>query len=65
VFDRFTEQARRVMTLARTEALRLRCDHIDTEHLCLARTRDAGLDSAFALCGTTQEHVRRDLPGRP
>jgi hypothetical protein len=35
MFDRFTERARKVMTLARQEAQKLRNDYIGTEHILL------------------------------
>ena len=38
-FDRFTERARRVLTLAQEEAYRFKHDYIDTEHLLLGLVR--------------------------
>ncbi len=35
MFDRFTDRARKVMSLARQEALRLRSEYIGTEHILL------------------------------
>ncbi len=44
MFDRFTEHARKVMGLARFEALRLGHDYIGTEHLLLGLIReDSGI----------------------
>jgi ATP-dependent Clp protease ATP-binding subunit ClpA len=40
MFDRFTERARRVMTLARTEAQALRNDYIGTEHVLLGLVQE-------------------------
>ncbi len=42
MFDRLTDEGRKLMGLARREALRLRHDHIGTEHLLLGLTRIAG-----------------------
>jgi methylenetetrahydrofolate dehydrogenase (NADP+)/methenyltetrahydrofolate cyclohydrolase len=39
-FDKFTERGRRVLALAQEEALRLRHNHIDTEHLLLGLVRE-------------------------
>jgi hypothetical protein len=65
MFDRFTEGARRVMTLARQEAQRRRNDYIGTEHLLLglvqegsgvaARVlKDLGVDLRRARAGVDQ-----------
>jgi ATP-dependent Clp protease ATP-binding subunit ClpC len=39
-FDRFTERARRVLTLAQEEAQRFNHNYIDTEHLLLGLVRE-------------------------
>ncbi len=42
MFDRFTDRARRVLSLARREAERLGQDHIGTEHILLGLARIGG-----------------------
>jgi ATP-dependent Clp protease ATP-binding subunit ClpA len=42
VFERFTDEARRVVVVAQVEARELRADQIDPVHLLLALARDAG-----------------------
>ncbi len=39
-FDKFTERARRVLTLAQEEALRFNHNYIGTEHLLLGLVRE-------------------------
>ena len=39
-FDKFTDRARRVLTLAQEEALRLNHNYIGTEHLLLGLVRE-------------------------
>src|ERR1700694_3499857 len=41
-FDKFTERARRVLTLAQEEAQRFNHNYIGTEHLLLGLIRDRG-----------------------
>jgi ATP-dependent Clp protease ATP-binding subunit ClpC len=46
MFERFTDRARRAITLASQEALRLRHDHVGTEHLLLGIVKEgSGLAS--------------------
>ena len=40
MFDRFTDRARKVMNLAKTEAQRLNHEYIGTEHLLLGLTQE-------------------------
>jgi len=42
VFERFTDEARRVVVAAQEEARELRADHIEPVHLLLALTEDTG-----------------------
>ncbi len=49
MFDRFTERARKVMSLARDEALRLRNDYIGTEHILLGLAAEGSGVGAQAL----------------
>ncbi len=41
-FERFTERARKVLTLAQEEAQRLKHNYIGTEHLLLGLVRESG-----------------------
>lgn len=49
MFNRFTERARRVLVQAQQEALKLRSDHIGTEHLLLGLISDSDSVAAKAL----------------
>jgi ATP-dependent Clp protease ATP-binding subunit ClpA len=49
MFDRFTERARKVMTLARQEAQKLNNDYIGTEHLLLGLLREGSGVAAQVL----------------
>ena len=49
MFDRFTERARRTMSLARQEALRFNHDYIGTEHLLLGLLAEGSGVAAQAL----------------
>jgi ATP-dependent Clp protease ATP-binding subunit ClpC len=53
VFERFTEDARRVVVLSQREAKAHNHDRIGTEHVLLALTRldDDGTDCGFPLAG--------------
>ncbi len=42
MFEKFTERARKAMSLARQEAQRLNCEFIGTEHILLALLQDDG-----------------------
>ncbi|BCL78164.1 helix-turn-helix domain-containing protein [Ktedonobacteria bacterium brp13] len=62
-FDKFTERARKVMSLAQAEAHRLQHNYIGTEHLLLGLVSEGGGVAALALqeCGVTLERVRADV----
>ena len=62
-FDRFTERARRVLTLAQEEAARLNHDDIGTEHLLLGLIREQDGVGAHVLAeaGVDVERVRTAL----
>jgi len=49
MFDRFTDRARRVLTLARQEAMRLGHDHVGTEHLLLGIVKEGSGLAAVVL----------------
>ena len=49
MFERFTDRARRVMTLANQEALRLGHNHIGTEHLLLGMVKEGSGSAALVL----------------
>jgi ATP-dependent Clp protease ATP-binding subunit ClpC len=49
MFDRFTDRARRTLTLASQEALRLRHDHVGTEHLLLGLVKEGSGLAAVVL----------------
>jgi ATP-dependent Clp protease ATP-binding subunit ClpC len=49
MFERFTDRARRAMTLANQEAQRLGHDHIGTEHLLLGLVRESSGTAALVL----------------
>ena len=72
-FDRFTDRARRVLTLAQEEAARLNHNHIGTEHLLLGLIReqdgvgahvlaDAGVDVERARAAAQSVRPRPDTP---
>jgi nucleoside 2-deoxyribosyltransferase len=48
-FDKFTERARRVLTLAQEESLRFNHDYIGTEHLLLGLVREGGGVATWVL----------------
>src|SRR5262245_54810383 len=50
-FDKFTERARRVLSLAQEESQRFNHSYIGTEHLLLGLTRDEGGVAQKALAG--------------
>ena len=50
-FDKFTERARRVLTLAQEEAQRFNHNYIGTEHLLLGLVREG--DGVAARCSPT------------
>lgn len=49
MFEKFTERARKVMSLARQEAQRLNSEFIGTEHILLGITQEAGSVAAKVL----------------
>ncbi len=49
MFDRFTERARKVMTLARQEAQKLNNDYIGTEHILLGLVQEGSGVAAQVL----------------
>jgi len=61
--DRFTNRARRVLTLAQEEALRLNHNYIGTEHLFIAMTKVEGGATASLLkrAGLNPRHVRNEI----
>src|SRR4030042_944875 len=61
-FDKFTERARRVLTLAQEEAQRFNHNYIGTEHLLLGLVRE-GEGIAFGVLeslGVSLERVRTE-----
>lgn len=60
-FDKFTERARRVLSLAQEEAQRFQHNYIGTEHLLLGLVREGEGVAARVLTnlGAEQERVRR------
>jgi ATP-dependent Clp protease ATP-binding subunit ClpC len=54
MFERFTDRARRALTLASQEAMRLRHDHVGTEHLLLGIVKEG---SGLATMVLEQFHV--------
>ncbi|MGI8528981.1 MAG: alpha/beta hydrolase fold domain-containing protein [Geodermatophilaceae bacterium] len=67
MFERFTDQARRVVVFAQEECRLLEHDHIGTEHLVLGLLHDAdredddGSGQALAAAGATLTAARRRL----
>ena len=62
MFERFTEDARRIVVAAREEARGLRADTIDPVHLLLALTGDAGPGGgALRAAGLDHDRVRSAL----
>jgi ATP-dependent Clp protease ATP-binding subunit ClpC len=63
MFERFTDDARRVVVLAQEEARELGHDYIGTEHLLLGLVRDEDGVGGQALeaCGVTLDQVRRGV----
>jgi ATP-dependent Clp protease ATP-binding subunit ClpC len=57
-FDRFTERARRVLTLAQQEAQRFNHNYIGTEHLLLALALERDGVAATVLANLGVEHHR-------
>ena len=63
MFERFTDQARQVMTLSQEEARLLGHDYIGTEHILLALIREGRGAAAQALesLGVTEEEARQQV----
>ena len=63
MFDRFTERARKVMTLARQEAQRFNHDYIGTEHILLGLIREGEGVAAQVLVklGADLNRVRQQV----
>jgi ATP-dependent Clp protease ATP-binding subunit ClpC len=63
MFDRFTPEARQIIVLARDEAVKLRHDHIGTEHMLLGLMRGDPETSGRVLesLGVTPARVRSDV----
>jgi ATP-dependent Clp protease ATP-binding subunit ClpA len=66
MFERFTNQARRVVVLAQEESRELNHNYIGTEHLVLGLLREAEGTGARALesAGITLEAARREVEAR-
>ena len=62
-FDKFTERARRVLTLAQEEALRFNHNYIGTEHLLLGLVREGEGIAAGVLesLGVNLDKVRHEV----
>ena len=58
-FDKFTERARRVLTLAQEEAQRFNHNYIGTEHLLLGLVREGDGVAAKVLANLGVEVVHR------
>ena len=56
-FERFTQSAQKLLTLAQTEALRAGYSYIGTEHMMLAAYGDAGFHSAQILAAVGVEEA--------
>ena len=63
MFERFTDRARRVVTMAQDESRTLGHRYVGTEHLLLALTRDEGGVAARVLAdaGVSGDDVRADV----
>jgi hypothetical protein len=65
MFDRYTEQARKVIFLARFEASRLASPYIDVEALLLGMMREAsGMLQRFGVSPESMLAIRSDIEGR-
>jgi len=63
MFDRFTDRARRVMQLARAEAVRLNHDYIGTEHVLLGLVQEGSGVAANVLrnMGIDMQRIRQEV----
>ncbi len=61
--ERFTDQAREVIGLAREEAANLRHDHIGTEHILLGllRSKDVAVERVMGSLGLTAGRVNSEV----
>ncbi len=59
-FDKFTERARRVLTLAQEEAHRFNHNYIGTEHILLGLVREGDGVAAKVLANLGVELIRSD-----
>src|SRR5947199_2790980 len=62
-FDKFTERARKVLSLAQEEARRFQHNYIGTEHLLLGLIREGGGVASHVLSnlGIEVDQVRHDI----
>ena len=62
----FTERVRKVLSMARQEAIRLQHDYVGTEHILLGLIREGkGLTSRiFARSHLSLENIRKEIEGR-
>ncbi len=74
MLDRFTDRARKVMSIAKTEALELGSNKVGTEHLLLALAKEEGgvasealhaLDISYDEILTTLKELRTTVPAAP
>jgi ATP-dependent Clp protease ATP-binding subunit ClpC len=65
--ERYTDQARRVVALAQTEARALHHDHIGTEHILLGLVQEVegATAGALAALGISLDEVRRQVGQTP
>jgi hypothetical protein len=67
MYEGFSGQARKAVQLARDEAVRLRHDHLGTEHLVLGVLREGsqGVVKLLAAFGTDPEKAYRQVKAQP
>jgi len=64
MFERYTEKARRVIVLARSEASQFGSPYIETEHLLLGLLReDKSLTFRFLRSHASVEPIRKQIEG--
>ena len=63
MFDRFTERARKVMSLARLEAQRFYHDYVGTEHILLALVKEGTGVASVVLkkMGVELKEIRSEI----
>ena len=64
-FDRFTDRARRTLVLASQEAMRLRHDHVGTEHLLLGLVKEGSGLAAVVLHQNGADRRAPRIEGEP